>query len=327
MKKVLLFILITGLMLTTIPLAMAKSAYVVVKGDVVNELSLSLFDVEVYGEVKNLNLGTGKITIHEGGKVKNLSLGMGDVIILGEAGEIKVGLGDVEVSGKVRGDIEVGLGDVILKSTAIVEGDISTVGEITRDEGSIVEGAVKSVGITIPGLKGIFKDRGYIKKIPARLFQIHQTMKLISLISTLLLGVLLLALFPLAVQRGAEFLISKPWNSLLLTLSLTVIAIGGTFFLVITLIGIPLALLIWSTFIIFNVLGGVIVYRTTGEMLLKVFKLESPVPALSYIVGAIPLLLLRNYLPFGFIIGLAVFLFGLGSAFKAAFPKANIFGL
>ncbi len=298
----------------------AESPYIVKKGSVVEELILSNVDVNIYGYVKTLNLDSGDVKIFKEGKVDDLRVGAGDVEIYGEAKDIEVGIGKVTVYGRVRGDIKVGLGSVILKSNSIVEGDIAVVGKVKREEGSIVKGDVEILNLpNLAFLKDIMKYKVSTPKSP--------TSKLITFFVLLFVLFLILALFPNATKRGIDYLSTKPLNSFLLSLILIALAIGISILLIVTIVGIILVPLLAIGAIALYLFGSTIFYTTIGKQMLKLINMEDPNLAISFLVSAVPLLLIEVFVPYGEIISLIPLVFGFGAGFKAIFPKLTIFNL
>lgn len=298
----------------------AESPYTVKKGSVVEELILSNVDVNIYGYVKTLNLDSGDVKIFKEGKVDDLRVGAGDVEIYGEAKDIEVGIGKVTVYGRVRGDIKVGLGSVILKSNSIVEGDIAVVGKVKREEGSIVKGDVEILNLpNLAFLKDIMKYKVSTPKSP--------TSKLITFFVLLFVLFLILALFPNATKRGIDYLSTKPLNSFLLSLILIALAIGISILLIVTIVGIILVPLLAIGAIALYLFGSTIFYTTIGKQMLKLINVEDPNLAISFLVSAVPLLLIEVFVPYGEIISLVPLVFGFGAGFKAIFPKLTIFNL
>ncbi len=298
----------------------AESPYIVKKGSVVEELILSNVDVNIYGYVKTLNLDSGDVKIFKEGKVDDLRVGAGDVEIYGEAKDIEVGIGKVTVYGRVRGDIKVGLGSVILKSNSIVEGDIAVVGKVKREEGSIVKGDVEILNLpNLAFLKDIMKYKVSTPKSP--------TSKLITFFVLLFVLFLILALFPNATKRGIDYLSTKPLNSFLLSLILIALAIGISILLIVTIVGIILVPLLAIGAIALYLFGSTIFYTTIGKQMLKLINMEDPNLAISFLVSAVPLLLIEVFVPYGEIISLVPLVFGFGAGFKAIFPKLTIFNL
>jgi len=298
----------------------AESPYIVKKGSVVEELILSNVDVNIYGYVKTLNLDSGDVKIFKEGKVDDLRVGAGDVEIYGEAKDIEVGIGKVTVYGRVRGDIKVGLGSVILKSNSIVEGDIAVVGKVKREEGSIVKGDVGILNLpNLAFLKDIMKYKVSTPKSP--------TSKLITFFVLLFVLFLILALFPNATKRGIDYLSTKPLNSFLLSLILIALAIGISILLIVTIVGIILVPLLAIGAIALYLFGSTIFYTTIGKQMLKLINVEDPNLAISFLVSAVPLLLIEVFVPYGEIISLIPLVFGFGAGFKAIFPKLTIFNL
>jgi len=326
-----LILLILILILPLTASVYSESPYIVKEGNIIEELSVSDTDVYVYGYVKLLNLGTGAVKVFEKGRVNKLRVGAGNVEIYGEVRDVQIGLGDVTLYGVVKGDIEVGLGNVVLKPNSTVEGNIRVVGEVKREEGSVVKGEIESTQLPeIPFISRIFKNKEFFRRIPLHIRMGERkpkVSKLVLFFVFLFVSFLILALFPHATERGVKYLSSKPMNSFLLSLVLLAISFGILILLVITIIGIILTPLVIIGVFIFYLFGTTIFYTTIGTHILKLLNIENPNLVLSYFVASIPLILINIFVPYGGLISFVSLVFGLGAAFKSAFPKLVIFNL
>ncbi|MEJ2267144.1 MAG: polymer-forming cytoskeletal protein [Anaerolineales bacterium] len=145
-----------------------------------------------------LPCGAAAVTLEEGSRVN------GDVVLLG---------GTVNVNGNVQGSV-VGIGGVVsLGSSAVVDGDLTTVAAtLNREEGARIEGQIitgfrPSVNMPLPG--GV-----YIPEVPNVGFTVPPFLNVIWFVfRTFLwaaLAVLLVMFLPTQTERAADAIVRQP---------------------------------------------------------------------------------------------------------------------
>jgi hypothetical protein len=185
-----------------------------------------------------------------------------DEIVLGDVVAI---LGDAVISGHVQGNVVVVLGDSRLTETAVVDGEVvSVLGSLDRADGA----AVGSVTAINPGVdltaQGLDLGGGWFEFLGWQL----------SFALLLLLVVILVAIMPAArLDPVIATLEARPAESLgiglLLGLVGHLLAIGLIAILVLTVIGIPVALLLLLAVVLVDLLAigvaGIVVGRRICE--------------------------------------------------------------
>ena len=84
---------------------------------------------------------TGRLIVAEGETVEIAAIGDGPAQVDGTVQEDLVVLnGDVDVSGTVEGDVFVFNGDVVIRSTAVIGGDLVTQSTPTVEDGATIRG-------------------------------------------------------------------------------------------------------------------------------------------------------------------------------------------
>jgi hypothetical protein len=129
----------------------------------------------------------------------------------------------------------------------------------------------------------------------------------------LILGAIALALSHVWMDRVADMLLHRPWPALLAGFLLLILVPLACLVLAITLIGIPLALILFAMYCVALVLSGVFVSYEVGGWLLKRLgrTLKSPYAQLAW--GAI-LIAIATSLPWiGWLISLLTVMFGFGA--------------
>lgn len=229
--------------------------------------------------------------------------------------------GDVTVNGTVDGDVVVVAGDIYVNSTGYIRGDATSVGgRVKKEEGSKVTGATVSINLPIMVL-----PRG-------SWMQVFEGILIIIMIISIFFSALAISLFPKPVRRITSQLAAHPIKSFFFGYLLYFAAFLVWLLLLVSVIGIPLAILGQPIAMLILVIFGYVATNVIlGE---KFFKSTSPISSFflgSLITTAIPLILLilgyvTNLLVFfilnATLLGILLFVllpFGLGAATLARF--------
>lgn len=186
----------------------------------------------------------------------------GDLTVLGEVQGNAVAIGgDARIEGKVTGDVVGVGGTVYLGENAEVGGEVTAVGAgIHRSPGAKVAGSVNNIAIGqfLPPRLNLRKWRWH--------FGYHNPfMYLLYLAGLFSLALLTLSLFPSNVANVAKA-IERQWGRNLLIGALVLLLIGPlTLIIAITIIGIPLAFLLWVGFFLAKILGYVAFVNLLGR--------------------------------------------------------------
>lgn len=247
-----------------------------------------------------------------GGDVLIEGLVKRDVVVIG---------GTVTISGEVRNAV-VGIGSPItLKSTAIVNGDLVSIGGVLNKEpGCVVEGDTvyfKSSDIFSKslreGLKGIFS----LSLIPLILI-----LKLVSFFIWLVIALVVAALFPRQISFASTEIRKSFWPvfgtgflSLVIFTGLVIISILLCF----VLIGIPLLLGLIMLGIVIKILGRVILFYFFGESLSRALGGQKTSPLLATVLGLV-LVSIVSLIPFfGFLFSFCLSVIGWGVVVRTKF--------
>jgi hypothetical protein len=162
-----------------------------------------------------------------------------DEIVNGDV--VSVG-GNVTVDGKVAGDVVSVLGNVYLENTAVVNGQVVAVfGRVVEEPGSDVRGELYSVG------PAMFMENVFGKTCCPAGFQWRwlPLMSLISMVLLLVIALLVVLIFRDGIGRVNHAIQGDVLKSWLYGLLLEVILLVVTIVLTITVVGIPVAILLW----------------------------------------------------------------------------------
>jgi hypothetical protein len=220
------------------------------------------------------------------------------------SGNLKVAGGNVSVLSSVGGDLDAAVGMLRLGPEASVAGNLTYLSDqsATIDNNASVEGEI--IKRTPP--PGVTVEEP--EKFAAAFAKLRVAAKIISAIAAFIVGLILIKLFPKYMSKTKDVLDKKVWRALgigFLVLILTPIAIVV---LLMTVIGIPLALLLGALYLIYVYLSKIAVIYWAGA---KMFPKSSPV---AFFVLALLIYALVTLIPFiGGLVEFFVLLFGLGA--------------
>lgn len=292
---------------------------VVESGETVEgDLTASGGTVLVRGTVDgDLTAFAGNVDVAEGGTVTgSVDAFAGNVRVDGEvggsveavAGNVFVGpnariggglavtAGTVSLAGTVAGDAELAGGTVVLRESATVGGDLRYSAEEFVDEGATVRGSIeRAAGPQI----------GPAPVVPPWTFDVY------GFLVNLLLGAVLLALFPDASAAVAARALDQPLYAgavgfvVLVAVPLVLLA------LVLTIVGIPLALLGAVLFGLFAWVASIYGRFAVGTWLVGLTDADNR--WLALVVGLLAVGLVEHVPVLGWFIAFLVFLLGLGA--------------
>lgn len=269
-----------------------------ISGKVDGDVRLAAQTVSVSGEVtSNGTIATQTFTLDSDGKIgRDVSVGSQDVAINGEVGrDMAVGSTNVVVSGKVGRDIEATVVNMRLASTASVGGaiDYTSANTITQDSGSTVGGEVTR---TDPPQK-----QNEAQKYGA-LFGFSLGWFLYWLIAMAAAALLLALIWPVMFVRVTNRAMPRPWKALLVGLVAGIVVPIGLVALLISVIGIPLAITFGIGWLLILLLSGPFTAFYIGRLILRS---HSDHILLDMLVGTV-LLTILYFIP---VVGLLALLF------------------
>lgn len=263
----------------------AGTVHVTESGTVGGDIAASAGTVRIEGAVDgDVRVAGGSVELSETGQI---------------GGNFDVGAGSLGVDGAVTGDVRAGAGTITIGPNAVVEGEFRYDAEaFTQDPGATVRG-------------GVVRDDsiGSVTGLPAWLGALY------GLLANLLLGLLLLAIFPGFSRQVAARVSDSPGKSSGVGL-LTLIAVPAALVLLaLTVIGLPLSLVgavvfgitVWVAVVYGQYAIGAWVLSFSGRQNRWLALLVGLVSIT--VVGAIPVL--------GGLFELVAFLLGLGGLMLA----------
>lgn len=246
----------------------------------------------------------------------------GDIIVEGKVRKnvLAVG-GTISVSGEV-GDSVVGLGaKIMLKSTAVVKGDLVGLGgTIEKEPGFRVDGDTVyfkgsdiSSKIVKEGFKGIFSFS---------LLPIILIFKLINIFIWFLLVLIVASLLPKQVTLASDQVRKSFWPTFatgLVAIILFTFCVIVSAFLCLLLIGIPILLALALAGLVIKIFGKVVLFYFFGESLSRAFRWQKVSPLGAAMLGLL-FLSLVGFIPIlGFLVSFVLSILGWGVAIRTKF--------
>ncbi|WP_255151590.1 bactofilin family protein [Halorarius halobius] len=263
----------------------AVGGSVVVRGTVDGDLSGVAGSVVVYGTVTgNVELAAGSVTLADTGTVE---------------GDVQVAAGSLVVDGTVLGSVTAGAGDIVLGPDARIAGDLR------YDPDAALSGNRGAVEGSIVADDAIVGDVSVVPEVPGVVFDVW------GLVVGLVVGAVLLYGAPRFSDRVTDRAVGEPLASGGVGLFLVVVAPVVALLLVVTIVGIPLALVGAVLFGLFAWLGSLYGRLAVGAWLADALGQEGRAATLLlgfgavFVVGLVPVL--------GGLVELLVALLGIGA--------------
>lgn len=277
----------------------AAGGEVLVDGIVDGDLIVAGGEVRVSGEVtQDIRMAGGTVTLS--GKIhRNATIAGGDVHLTDSShlkGSAVIAAGNLLLGGSIDGDVRIGAGNVTLSKT--IGGDLAVAAPAIRltsrasvgknviywsdDEPSIDEGATVLGTVTRRPIPEVFKGeeakRGFagMKLVGG----------IINFTSTLLLGLLLLRIYPVFTSRVALMIQEQPW---------VVLGVGGALLFgvpvlivvcMVSVLGIPIGLMLGAMYVVTLYLGRVFVMLWLGQRLLRLVS-DSSSATRAFLTGLV----------------------------------------
>lgn len=262
----------------------ALAGDVVIDGTVGGDVNVAAGNVRISGSVDgDVNAGAGNVRLEEGGTV---------------GGNFQVGAGNVQLDGRIDGDAVIGAETITLGETASIGGSLRYDGSLQGNRDAVEGEIVRDPSI------GSETDPSF-ESIVSGLFTVY------GFIVNLLLGGLLLLLFPRFSDQIADRVATEPLRTGAIGLGLFVVVPLLLLVFAVTVIGIPLA--VAGAFLFAFVAWVALVYGrfALGAWLLSLADYENRWAALllGLLLGAV-----FGLVPYvGGLLNFLVFVLGLGA--------------
>ncbi len=290
----------------------AAGGQVTIRGKVSDDVRVAGGQVTISSTIgRNLTFAGGNVDLTDAARVEGSVVGAGgNVSVFAPIGKgAKFGAGNLTLGSSIGGDVEAGVGLLTLTSKADVSGDITY---WSNTDANVHKGAKLTGGLTknTPP-KGFSVSPAKVLSVATGVNIFFQIM---ALISSFVIGFLLIRFFPNSTKTVLAALEKRPWASLgigLLTLILTPIIIV---LLLIIILTIPIALILLAAYLVALYLTRIYISYFIGKKLFYQFtKKEYNYWAL--LVGLVIFAIISLIPIIGGILVFLSVLFGLGAIF------------
>jgi len=266
----------------------ASGGMINVTGKVSGNIRAAGGQIIISGDIgKNLTVFGGSINLNSSATIRGGVVAAGGSILIETpvAKNVNVAGGNVTLSSLVSGNLAAATSRLILTSKAAVNGDLNYT---SQNDASIDSSAIISGKVTKTAIREDSNGSPLSRKIAFIIF---------GFLSTLVVGFLFLRFLPKFSLVTVHKIGEAFWASLGLGFAILFLAPIGIIILMVTLIGIPLALLILATYMVGLYLSSVVFMYWAGTWISKLTRLELNkylvlvLGALIYwAIGLIPLL-------------------------------------
>lgn len=236
----------------------------------------------------------------------DVSVAANAIVVNGEIkGTLRAAANTLAINGKVGKAVKANVSDLTINSGAIITGDVTytSSNQAKIDPSATVSGQVE------------MKQPSSESEVQSNTAKISSF--LLSLLSILLVGVVLLLIMPKKAQDLANLIKTRFWASLGVGF-LTLIAVPVAIIILLAIfIGIPIALILLALYIFAIYIGKIFVGLAIGKLISK--DEWSPIWAMTLGVIIISIICLVPYL--GGLVGFVAMLLGLGSISFLLFTK------
>lgn len=191
--------------------------------------------------------------------------------------------GNIKNQGLIKGDIFVAGGTVELDSGSIVEGEISMIGgSVNRDTNAVVKGEIKSIKVghlskILPRIATAFRFPGKFSGMPGvpwvpgqHVFGAFITIA--ALIVFYILNLLVLVIFPHAIDRIVEKIQSNVWIPVACGVGIEILYVPLIVLLAVSIIGIPIIPLFILAILVGLLFGATAISVIIGVRIKKGFN-------------------------------------------------------
>ena len=294
-------------------------------GEVTQNVRLGGGQISISGKVgKNLLIGSGNLEITESAVIPGYLLsGSGNASIFAPiGGNITIGSGNLSLNNNVNGNLTAASEQINLSPDANIKGNF----EYWSKNNANIDPKTKILGETIkhdlPNNADFNLSKMDLRKIAGGFIGLVIGFKLLSVITLLLVGFLMIKLLPNLMDQTEKNISEKAWKSILVGFLVMIIFPISFIVLLVTIIGIPVAFILAALYGIYMYLSKIFVIYWLGEKILNKNKSKY----LSFTVASIIYIVLLIVPPISGIIRFITTLLGFGAVLlscKEVFNKAK----
>lgn len=316
-----------------------------VTGVVNGNLHIGTSTLDLEGKIKgNVYAGAGSITTNKSQIGGSLLVGSGNVnldkdttiggSLLAGAGTITVnspvkrdafiGAGTLFLNSSVGGEARIGGGNVSLGSDAKIAKDLyyavdENGGKVAMDEAATVVGMTHKTQYNLSTNKDLMTIRN---EIPRVLRGVGTLSSILSFLGAIVVGFVYLKFFKKHFTSTSELAAKSFWKSLGVGLLVSILTVPALILLAITIIGAPLAGLVFMLLLIFFYLNKLVVGLCFGNWLVKKFSWKTTTFG-AFALGLLGLYILKMIPVVSVFTNLVVLWVGLGALTLNLLSKAE----
>jgi len=289
---------------------LAVGGTMTISGMVAQDVRVTGGQVTISGEIgRNLTVGGGNIELTPSAAIHGgVVAGGGNIQLAAPVSrDVKIAAGNLTISNRIGGNVGATVGRIRLTSKAVVTGNLTyhspsfaLVDDLAKISGVITRKEFPREGL--PSAKAILGLLAGLKLL----------LTVMSFVSTLILGLLLMHFYPTSTQRAVDRLRERPMD----LLGLGLLALIGppllAGVLALTIVGLPLALVALAWYFIVLYLSRVVVIAWAGQAIFQRLG-KADHKRWTFMAGLVAYFLLAVIPVLGGLVTLITTLFGLGA--------------
>ncbi len=289
---------------------MIAGGTVSIRGSVLEDMRVAGGTVTISGVVNgNVTVAGGTVTIDDDAQIDgSVIAGAGTITMLGPVGqEAVIGAGTAVLNGPVGADVRAGAGELTVGPDSRIAGNLTYHSEnpAVIEQGAVVSGETVFKKVSPPQMPSKEQQRNTAQAV-------FFTGKFFSLVILFLIGFIFSRLFPIHTKHIVGTVQKEKLKSIGIGFLIFVAAPILALALILTLIGIPFAVLLMFMYFLLFYTAKVFVALFIGTVIMKRLSTSKSV-SLALLVGLIAHLIL-TVIPFlGWLIGGVITLWGAGA--------------
>lgn len=298
----------------------AAGSNLIIDGTVTGDVLAAGGNITISGKVlKNVRMVGGQLNV-SGTIGKNLSVAGGNINLEKNSvidGNAVLAAGNVTLSGAINQGVEAAVGNLRVAPSASVKNDLNY---FSKEKASIDPQAVISGKVNHRETPNYQPPQINKQQLIAVLASIFIGFKILSIFTSLIIGLVIINWFPKYTALMNDTLNKRPWFSLIVGLIFLVVTPIILLILGLTIVGLPLALILFILYCLVTYFGRILFMYWLGITVFGLFG-KQVINGWAVVVGIIVFALISLITPLGFILSIGG-IFGLGAAVAS---KKNLY--
>lgn len=302
---------------------LAAGGSVMIRGPVAGNVRVAGGTVTISSQIAgSITVAGGTVIVSDTASVgRSIVGGVGNISIYGPVAKgITVGGGTVLIDNTVGSDVNAGAGRLTLNPKANVSGNVTYISEeqVLVQPGATVSGQInrQQHPVTESNRENIADGFG------AALAGLSSILKLASILTTLAIGFLLLKLVPQLMEQASQTVVNKRMTNGLLGLVTIVITPIVIAVLAITIVGLPLAFILFCAFVLLLFFGKLVALYAIGRHIMVYFG-KTEATYLAFFVGLLLYELIQLIPLIGGIAKIAIYSLAVGALLLSKYDYYN----